>query len=131
LANYEPTAFISSPESPMFEILSRFLLGGLIVSIFALAGDLFKPKSFAGLFGAAPSVALATLILTLARHAHQYAAVEALSMIIGAAAFFVYAQAVTWVLLRRPMGAIKATLLLLPVWFAVALGGWWLLLRQA
>jgi len=31
------------------------------VSAFAVIGDLFKPKSFGGLFGAAPSVALATL----------------------------------------------------------------------
>jgi hypothetical protein len=39
----------------------RFLLGGTIVAVFALTGDLLKPKGFAGLFGAAPAVALATL----------------------------------------------------------------------
>jgi hypothetical protein len=39
----------------------RFLIGGTIVSVFALIGDVLKPKGFAGLFGAAPSVALATL----------------------------------------------------------------------
>jgi hypothetical protein len=33
----------------------RFLLGGVIVSTFALLGDLVKPKSFAGLFSAAPT----------------------------------------------------------------------------
>ena len=42
-------------------VLIRFLVGGAVVSVFALIGDLVKPKSFAGLFGAAPSVALATL----------------------------------------------------------------------
>ena len=51
----------------MSEILLRFLIGGAVVSAFALLGDLFKPKSFAGLFGAAPSVALATLGLTVAK----------------------------------------------------------------
>lgn len=47
------------------ELLLRFLIGGSVVSLFAIAGDVFRPKSFAGLFGAAPSVALATLALTV------------------------------------------------------------------
>ena len=38
------------------EFLLRFLAGELAVSIFALLGDVLRPKSFAGLFGAAPSV---------------------------------------------------------------------------
>ena len=45
------------------EYVIRFLVGGLVVSLFAVAGDVLRPKSFAGLFGAAPSVALATLTL--------------------------------------------------------------------
>jgi hypothetical protein len=48
----------------MSQILVRFLVGAAVVSVFAIVGDLLKPKSFAGLFGAAPSVALATLGLT-------------------------------------------------------------------
>ena len=31
----------------------RFLFGGGIVSLFVLLGDVFKPKSFAGVFSAA------------------------------------------------------------------------------
>ena len=54
--------------------------------------DLLKPKSFAGLFGAAPSVALATLGLTAASEGAHYAAIEARSMMAGAIAFFVYAS---------------------------------------
>jgi hypothetical protein len=42
----------------------RFVIGGAIASLFAVLGDVFRPKSFGGLFGAAPSVALATLTLT-------------------------------------------------------------------
>jgi hypothetical protein len=38
----------------MIQILIRFLVGGAVVSVFALIGDVLKPKSFAGLFGAAP-----------------------------------------------------------------------------
>ena len=112
----------------MIDLLARFLLGGVIVSIFAATGDLFKPKSFAGLFGAAPSVALATLVLSVAKHGHGYAAVEARSMIIGAVAFLVYAQLVVCYMIRHSSSAMRTTLLLLPAWLAVALGGWWVLL---
>ena len=52
----------------MGDIIIRFLIGGLFVTAFAMIGDLFKPKSFAGIFGAAPSVALATLALTLSKN---------------------------------------------------------------
>jgi hypothetical protein len=38
-------------------LIFRFVVGGVIVSIFAMLGDLLKPGSFAGLFSAAPSVA--------------------------------------------------------------------------
>jgi hypothetical protein len=40
----------------MREILLRIVIGGAVVSAFAILGDLLKPKSFAGIFGAAPSV---------------------------------------------------------------------------
>src|SRR6266403_285818 len=84
----------------MSELFLRFVIGGIVVSAFAILGDLFKPKSFAGLFGAAPSVALATLALTVASQGRSYAAIEARSMIAGAIAFFVYAFWVGWVMLR-------------------------------
>ncbi|MBV9438058.1 MAG: DUF3147 family protein, partial [Acidobacteria bacterium] len=65
----------------MSDLVLRFVIGGLVVSAFALIGDLLKPKSFAGLFGAAPSVALATLTLTIFKDGKSYAAVEARSMV--------------------------------------------------
>ena len=52
----------------LMDLVARFLIGGVIVSAFAVIGSLLKPVSFAGLFGAAPSVALATLGLTIAEH---------------------------------------------------------------
>jgi hypothetical protein len=55
--------------------------------LFAALGDVLNPKSFAGLFGAAPSVALATLELTIAADGRLYAATEARSMIVDALAF--------------------------------------------
>jgi hypothetical protein len=36
----------------MKEIFVRMVLGGSLVSAFAALGDVFKPKRFAGLFGA-------------------------------------------------------------------------------
>jgi hypothetical protein len=76
----------------MLQILFRFVVGGFVVSLFAALGNILKPKSFAGLFGAAPSVALATLGLTIATNGRAYAAIEARSMILGAAAFCLYAE---------------------------------------
>jgi Protein of unknown function (DUF3147) len=67
----------------MRDLLLRFLIGGFVVSTFATLGDLFKPKSFAGLFGAAPAVALATLVLTVSAQGASYAATESRSMMAG------------------------------------------------
>jgi hypothetical protein len=65
------------------QIAISFAVGELIVSTFAIIGDLFKPKSFGGLLGAAPSVALATLALTINSKSTSFAAIEAHSMIGG------------------------------------------------
>ena len=110
-------------------ILIRFLIGGIAVSFFAVLGDLFKPKSFAGLFGAAPSVALATLGLTVASDGKLYAATEANSMMAGAVAFFVYTSCVSRMLMRGRFSALWVTISLLPVWGMVAFGLWYVWLK--
>jgi hypothetical protein len=110
------------------ELLARFLIGGVIVSFFAVLAEMFRPKSFAGLFGAAPSIALATIGITIASHGKAYAAVEARSMIFGAIAFLLYAFCVSWMLLRLKPHALAATAALMPVWFA-ACGAFWLIVR--
>ncbi|HVO64062.1 MAG TPA: DUF3147 family protein [Terriglobales bacterium] len=104
----------------MTEILIRFLIGGLVVSAFAALGDMFKPKSFAGLFGAAPSVALATLSLTIASEGKLYAATEAHTMVAGALAFFLYALCVGYAMMRFQVRALVATMALIPIWFVAA-----------
>jgi hypothetical protein len=110
-------------------IFIRFLIGGIAVSLFAMLGDLFKPKSFAGLFGAAPSVALATLGLTVGSEGKHYASTEAISMMAGAAAFIVYASCVSWILMRSRFTALWVTVSSLPLWAAVAFGLWYVCLR--
>ena len=107
----------------------RFLVGGTIVSVFALIGDVLKPKGFAGLFGAAPSVALATLGLTIATEGKLYASVEARSMVAGAAAFFLYALACLYVIGMRHFRAAPATVALLSIWVVGAFGFWVAFLR--
>lgn len=112
----------------MAQLAFRFLAGGFVVSLFAALGDVLKPKSFAGLFGAAPSVALGTLGLTITTNGKTYAAIEARSMIIGAAAFFVYACVCCHLMMKKSRAAPATTLALL-VWLACAVGTWGLFLR--
>jgi len=110
-------------------LLFRFLVGGLFVSAFATLGNILKPKSFAGLFGAAPSIALATLGLTIATEGSRYAALEARSMIAGAIAFLAYACCVMQFMFRFKPTAMLLTSALLFMWVASALGIWFVLLR--
>jgi hypothetical protein len=106
----------------MTEMLIRFLIGGFVVSLFAMFSDALRPKSFAGLFGAAPSIALATLGLTVHENGVGYAALEARSMLTGAIGFLTYAAAASCLLRRYQMSAMTAALSLLPIWFVVSLG---------
>jgi hypothetical protein len=106
----------------MIEFLIRFLVGGLVVSLFAVLGDVLRPKSFAGLFGAAPSVALATVSLTIHKEGRLFAASEARTMILGAIAFLVYSTLASLILRRRHTSALTTAMILMPAWFGVAFG---------
>ena len=104
----------------MIDLLVRFLIGGVIVSLFAVIGDTVKPESLGGIFAAAPTIALATLPLTLHKHGSAYAAAQGRSMIAGAIAFAAYASVVSFVLMRWRPAAMKAAAYSLAVWGAVA-----------
>ena len=106
----------------MLEYLLRFLAGGVGVSVFAVLGDVFRPKSFAGLFGAAPSIALATILISLSQKGAPFVAAEGRSMIVGAFALAAYSWTVCVFLKKLMMSSLIATMLTLLVWFAVALG---------
>lgn len=108
----------------MSEYVVRFLVGGIVVSAVAMLGDVLRPKSFAGLFGAAPSVALATLGIAVYEHGAGYAAAQGLSMAAGAVALGVYSVVVCQLLVRAKLRAAPATLLSLVVWVIVAFGLW-------
>jgi hypothetical protein len=110
------------------EIVIRFIVGGLVVSAFSVLGDILRPRTFGGIFGAAPSVALATLGLTLLTHGPSYASLESRSMILGAVALLVYSVLVSRVLQRSSNTLLVAGSALL-AWLAVAFGAWAVLLR--
>jgi hypothetical protein len=112
------------------ELLIRFLVGGTVVSAFALIGDVVRPKSFAGIFGAAPSVALATLALTLYKQGAPYAATEARSMIVGAFAMLIYTWMSSRVMWRSRASVATVTIAGLTCWLVIALLGWFLFLRH-
>jgi hypothetical protein len=112
----------------MHELMLRFLLGGVVVSVFSVIGEIVKPKSFAGLFGAAPSVAIATLILTVRQHGATYAAIEGRSMMLGAVAFLLYAAVIARLMIRNRWPVLPVTSAALVLWLVCALGLWRVLL---
>jgi hypothetical protein len=113
----------------MHGLLLRFLIGGTIVSSFAILSDVLRPKSFAGLFGAAPTIALATIGLTATKYGSAYVTVEARSMVAGSVAFLIYAWAASWALLHREARSPIITTALLPLWFITSFGIWYWCLR--
>ncbi len=73
-------------------------------------------------FGAAPSVALATLAMAVFTHEASYAAVQSRSMMAGAIALAAYSGVVCQLLIRAEMRAAPATLLSTVVWLVVGFG---------
>jgi hypothetical protein len=104
------------------EYIVRLIVGGLVVSSFAIVGDVLRPKSFAGLFGAAPSVALATLSLTFWTKGGPYVALEGRSMILGAIALAAYSFIVCQLMMRFRWSALAATTAAVSGWLVIAVG---------
>ena len=94
------------------------------MSLFAVLGDVLKPKSFAGLFGAAPSVALATLGLTIVADGKRFATQEAHSMIAGALALFLYACVIIHLIMNHRWHAGAAAFSAQAVWLIFAIAAW-------
>jgi uncharacterized membrane protein (GlpM family) len=114
-------------DKNMMEYIVRFLAGGIAVSLFSMMGDVLRPKSFAGLLGAAPSIALVTLALTVSAKGLDDAAMEARSMMFGSLALSLYSVGVCHLTGRLRVHALLATALMLPVWLGSAFVLKWLL----
>ena len=94
------------------------LAGGCLVVVFALISEGLGPKRFAGLFGAAPAVALAGLVIVLLDKTPHDAHQDAVGMLAGCAGMIAYAAAV--VTLLRRLRATRAAALALVAWVVPA-----------
>jgi uncharacterized membrane protein (GlpM family) len=94
--------------------------GGVFVVLFALVAEVLKPKTFSGLFGAAPSVALASLLVAALTRGPASVQADAFGMLIGVAGMIAYCVAAT-VLVQR-LGALAGSLLAWGAWFVAAVG---------
>lgn len=112
----------------MLDLIERFIAGGVIVTAFAFVSAFIPSKSFAGIFGAAPTVALATLLLTFGQQGGHYVATEGRSMILGAVAMLVYGLLVGWLVLRVRWRPLFVAPLSWVAWLIVAFGLWKVLL---
>lgn len=105
------------------ELIVRFFTGGALVALFALVGDAFKTKTFSGLFGAAPSVAIATLGLALHTKGTDYVKTEASPMLFACAALLAYAAACGVLAKKHKLPVWLGATLAYSVWLGIVLGG--------
>jgi hypothetical protein len=96
----------------------RALFGGLLVVVFSVIGEVVKPKRFAGVFGAAPSVALANLALVVAVEGTLKARAETRAMIGGGVAMTV--ACMVGVVAVRRLHALKGAGVIALTWLLVA-----------
>jgi uncharacterized membrane protein (GlpM family) len=99
-------------------VLVKALAGGSLVVVFALLSESLRPKRFAGLFGAAPAVAIAGLAVTLVSKGVVDARDDSLGMIAGSVGLAAYACA-TVLLLKRTRPLISS-IAGLAVWLGIA-----------
>ena len=71
---------------PFLLVVIKAFVGGTAVVAFAALSELLRPRGLAGIFAAAPSIALASLIVTIVVTGANSAAAQAMGMIAGAAA---------------------------------------------
>ncbi len=74
----------------ILQVLAKAGLGGVLVVVFAVCAETLSPKRFAGVFAAAPSVALASLLVTVLFKGAREAGSACTGMAAGAVGFVVY-----------------------------------------
>jgi uncharacterized membrane protein (GlpM family) len=104
--------------STIAPLIAKGLAGGALVVTFALLSEALRPKRFAGLFAAAPAVAIAGLTVTVVTKGAVEARDASFGMIAGSAGLVAYAMA-TVVLLKR-VRPLVASGVAISVWLAVA-----------
>ncbi len=99
-------------------LLVKGLAGGVLVVCFALISEAVKPQRFAGLFGAAPAVAIASLGVTLATKGAHDAHENTVGMLAGSCGMGAYALLA--VPLLRRLSASRAAFVALAGWGLIA-----------
>lgn len=98
----------------------RGLAGGTLVVLFALISEAVKPKAFAGIFAAAPSVAVASLAISVLTDGAGTSRLASTGMVVGGVGM---AACCTIAVATIPqMRAVKGSLVAIGAWLVVALG---------
>jgi len=105
----------------------RVVAGGTLVVAFAMLGDVLKPKMFAGLFGAAPSVATASLLVSGLAMGASKETQYATGMIAGAVGLVVYSAAAAFAV--KHLGAVAGSVVAWIAWLVPAAAVYWVFLR--
>jgi hypothetical protein len=105
------------------QLALRGLAGGTLVVIFALIGEAVTPKAFSGLFSAAPSVAIASLVITVLTEGTRTAQQASAGMVVGGLAMVACCVLATATIPR--IRSVKGSLAAWCGWAAVDLGLYW------
>lgn len=111
----------------MITILLKAIAGGTIVVLFSLLGEVIRPRGLAGITSAAPSVAVASLLVTVIATGTAAAVDLSFGMIAGAAALIVWCFVGVDAIKR--LGAMRGALVTTLVWFVTAFSLWAVFLR--
>jgi hypothetical protein len=105
------------------ELAVRGLAGGVLVVLFSLVGEVVDPKAFAGLFSSAPSVAVASLAITLLAEGARTGRHDCAGMIVGGVGMAACCASAAASVSR--VGARWGSLVAWVTWGPVALGLYW------
>jgi hypothetical protein len=101
----------------------RGLAGGTLVVVFALISEAVSPKAFSGLFSAAPSVAVASLAITVVAETPVKARQGSIGMVVGGIAMAMCCIIATVAIPK--LGALRGSATAWVGWVAVDLGLYW------
>jgi Protein of unknown function (DUF3147) len=101
----------------------RGLAGGTLVVISALIGETVSPKAFSGLFSAAPTVAIASLLLIIVSEGPATARKASVGMVVGAIAMVACCILATATIPR--IRSLRGSLAAWACWIVVDLGLYW------
>lgn len=121
MAGHAPVGYGVDVSIPILAL--RAAIGGALVVVFALVGEVTSPKAFSGLFSSAPSVATASLAVTAALDGPARARQDTTGMVVGGLGMTVCCLVAAAAIpkMRAVWGSLAAWL----AWGATALGLYW------